>query len=168
MRTIARISPDPITEFPQMGGGSTGASVVDPGGARCSPIERARPAERARWARVRCRAGDPQPTRIGQDATGLEGERALRAGCVRESPRIENPYIHGAYLGLERAVRELGIRGRVLTPAAKEGFVPSLSLLARQKYDLVIGFGFFAAAAMDRVATEFPETRFAIIDLAHD
>jgi basic membrane protein A and related proteins len=62
----------------------------------------------------------------------------------------------------------LGIRGRALTPAPKEGFVPSLSLLARQKYDLVIGTGFFAAPAIDRVATGFPETRFAIIDVAHD
>ena len=95
-------------------------------------------------------------------------DRQLRIGLVTESPRIENPYIHGAYLGLERAVREFGIRGRVLTPAPKEGFVPSLSLLARQKYDLVIGFGFFAAAAIDKVATEFPETRFAVIDLAYD
>ena len=80
---------------------------------------------------------------------------------------IDNPYNHGAYLGLERAVRELGIRGRVLTPAPKEGYAPSLSLLARQKYDLVIGTGVFAAPAIDRVATRFPETRFAIIDVAH-
>ena len=56
----------------------------------------------------------------------------------------------------------------MLTPAPKEGYVPSLSLLARQKYDLVIGMGVFAAAAIDRVATGFPETRFAIIDAAHD
>jgi basic membrane protein A len=96
------------------------------------------------------------------------GERQLRVGLVTDSPRITSPYIDGAYLGLERAVRELGIRGRVLTPAPKEGYVPSLSLLARQKCDLVIGFGFFAAAALDRVATEFPETRFAIIDFADD
>ena len=87
-----------------------------------------------------------------------------------EPKGIDDPYNHGAYLGLERAVRELGIRGRVLTPAPKEGYVPSLSLLARQKYDLVIGMGIFAdaAAAIDRVATGFPETRFAIIDVAHD
>jgi basic membrane protein A and related proteins len=98
----------------------------------------------------------------------VSGGRRLRVGLVTESPRIENPYIHGAYLGLERAVRELGVRGRVLTPAPKEGFAPSLSLLARQKYDLVIGFGFFAAAAIDRVATEFSETRFAIIDFAQE
>ena len=95
-------------------------------------------------------------------------DRQLRVGLVTEPTGIENPYIHGTYVGLERAVRESGIRARVLTPAPKEGHVPSLSLLARQKYDLVIGFGFFAAAAIDRVATEFPETRFASIDFAHE
>ena len=77
---------------------------------------------------------------------------------------IDDPYNHLAYLGLERAVRELGIRGRVLTPAPKEGFVPALSLLARQKYDLVMGTGLAATSAVDSVAGRFPETRFAIID----
>ena len=85
-----------------------------------------------------------------------------------EPTGIDDPYNRGAYLALERAVRELGIRGRVLTPAPKEGYVPSLSLLARQKYDLVIGTTFFSAPAIDRVATGFPGTRFAIIDFAHD
>src|SRR5213594_4327226 len=75
--------------------------------------------------------------------------------------------MRGAYLGIERAVRELGVKGRVLTPAPKEGYAPSLSLLARQKYDLVFGTGSFTAAAIDRVATKFRETRFAIIDAAH-
>ena len=94
-------------------------------------------------------------------------ERRLKVGLVVEPTGIENPYIRGAYLGLERAVRELGVRGRVLTPAPKEGYVPSLSLLARQKYDLVVGFGFFAGAAIDRAAAEFADTRFAMIDFAH-
>jgi basic membrane protein A len=95
-------------------------------------------------------------------------ERRLRVGLVVEPTGIDHPYIRGAYLGLERAVRDLGIRGRVLTPATKEGYVPSLSLLARQKYDLVMGTGILVAPAIDRVATGFPETRFAIIDVAHD
>jgi basic membrane lipoprotein Med (substrate-binding protein (PBP1-ABC) superfamily) len=86
----------------------------------------------------------------------LVTEKPLRVGLVVEPTGIENPYIHGAYLGLELAVRELGIRGRVLTPAPKEGYVPSLSRLARQKYDLVIGFGFFAAAAIDESPPSFP------------
>ena len=80
---------------------------------------------------------------------------------------IDDPYNHLAYLGLERAVRELGIRGRVLTPAPKEGFVQALSLLARQKYDLVMGTGLAAAPAVDSVAGRFPETRFAIVDAGY-
>ena len=85
-----------------------------------------------------------------------------------EPTGIDNPYGRGAYVGLERAVRELGIRGRVLTPAPKEGYVPSLSLLARQKYDLVIATGGDTVPAVDRVATGFPGTRFAIVDVAHE
>ena len=94
-------------------------------------------------------------------------DRRLRVGLVTEPEGIEDPYNGGAYLGLERAVRELGIRGRVLTPAPKEGFVPALSLLARQKYDLVFGTGISTPRAVDSVAIGFPETRFAIIDSPH-
>jgi basic membrane protein A and related proteins len=94
-------------------------------------------------------------------------DKQLRVGLVIEPTGIDNPYNHGPYLGLERAVRELGIRGRVLTPAPKEGYIPSVSRLARQRYDLVIGTN-FAAPAIDKVATGFPETTFAIIDFAHD
>jgi basic membrane protein A len=88
-------------------------------------------------------------------------------GLVTEPEGIDDPYNRGAYLGLERAVRELGIRGRVLTPAPKEGFVPALSLLARQKYDLIIGTGIAAQRAVDSVATGLPETKFAVIDCSH-
>lgn len=107
-------------------------------------------------------------------------ERRLRVGLVVEPTGIDNPYYRGAYLGLERAVRELGVKGRILTPAPKEGYVPSLSLLARQRYDLIIGNNgaelglsgasphYVGVGAMQKVAVEFPETRFAIIDVAHD
>ncbi len=91
-------------------------------------------------------------------------DRQLRVGLVTEPAGIDDPYNRGAYLGLERAVRELGIRGRVLTPAPKEGFVPALTLLARQRYDLVVGTGLSTPWAVDSVATAFPGTRFAIID----
>jgi basic membrane protein A len=93
-------------------------------------------------------------------------DKRLRVGLVLEPTGIHGPYNRGAYLGVERAVGELGVKGRVLTPAPREGYAPSLSLLARQKYDLVIGT-FYLATAIDAVAIRFPETRFAIIDAAH-
>ncbi len=98
---------------------------------------------------------------------GRDGKRR-KVGLVLEPAGVEDPYSRGAYLGLEQAVQELGVRGRVLTPAPKEGYVPSLSLLARQRYDLVIGVGSFAAQAVDAVATRFADARFAIVDAPHE
>ena len=70
--------------------------------------------------------------------------------------------------GLEQAKSELGVDGRVLTSKSNADYVPNLSTLAQQKYDLVIGVGFLMADAMDTVAKKFPDTKFAIIDFAAD
>jgi basic membrane protein A len=67
--------------------------------------------------------------------------------------------------GLERAKSELGVEGRVLVSKANSDYVPNLSTLAQQKYDLVIGVGFLMADAMNTVASKFPQTKFAIIDV---
>jgi basic membrane protein A len=66
--------------------------------------------------------------------------------------------------GLERAKSELGVDGKVLTSKSNADYVPNLSSLAQEKYDLVIGVGFLMSDAMNTVATKFPDTNFAIID----
>ena len=66
--------------------------------------------------------------------------------------------------GLERAKSELGVDGRVLTSKSNADYVPNLSTLAQQKYDIVIGVGFLMAEAMETVAKKFPDQKFAIID----
>ena len=53
----------------------------------------------------------------------------------------------------------------MLTSKSNSDYVPNLSTLAQQKYDLVIGVGFLMADAMNTVATKFPDTKFAIIDV---
>ena len=96
-------------------------------------------------------------------------DKRLKVGLVLETPGVNDPYNGAAYLGLERAVRELGIKGRVLVPAPREGFFPSFSLLARQQYDLVIGISpVFQVDAIDTVAVRFPARRFAIVDVPHE
>ena len=67
--------------------------------------------------------------------------------------------------GLEDAKSQLGVDGRVLTSKSNADYVPNLSTLAQQKYDLVIGVGFLMADAVGTVAKKFPETKFAIIDV---
>jgi basic membrane protein A and related proteins len=67
--------------------------------------------------------------------------------------------------GLMQSEKDLGIQGRVLPSKANSDYIPNLSTLAQQKYDLVIGVGFLMADAMNTVATKFPNTKFAIIDV---
>jgi basic membrane protein A len=66
--------------------------------------------------------------------------------------------------GLMQAEKTLGIQGRVLPSHANSDYIPNLSTLAQQHYDLVIGVGFLMADAMATVAKKFPTTKFAIID----
>jgi basic membrane protein A and related proteins len=70
-----------------------------------------------------------------------------------------------AYHGLKRAGRELGIRTRVVESASAADYVPNYAALARQDFDLIIGVGFAQGDAIDTAATQFPETKFAIIDV---
>jgi basic membrane protein A len=66
--------------------------------------------------------------------------------------------------GLERAEEELGVEGRVFISEAASDYVPNLSRAARDGYDLIVGVGFLMGDALASVATQFPETSFAIVD----
>jgi basic membrane protein A len=70
-----------------------------------------------------------------------------------------------SYAGLKRAEAKLGVQGRVLLSKQNADYVPNLSSLARQHYDLVIAVGFLMTDAVDAVAPKFPGTKFAIIDV---
>ncbi len=72
-----------------------------------------------------------------------------------------------AYQGLKRAQKELGIRGDVYQSPSSQAYIPNLSQAARKHADLVISVGFDQAAAIAKVAKQFPDTHFAIIDVSN-
>ena len=74
---------------------------------------------------------------------------------------------HLAYVGLQNAQSELGVHGRVVQSKSPAEYVPNLSALARQGYNLVIGVGFTEIEAMKAVAKTFPKTHFAIVDVSN-
>jgi basic membrane protein A len=51
--------------------------------------------------------------------------------------------------------------------ASPADYIPNLSSLARQGYNLVIGVGFTEIDAMKAVAKQFPKTHFAIVDVSN-
>jgi len=79
----------------------------------------------------------------------------------------DRSFNHLAYVGLLRAGKELGVQTRVVTAASPQDYIPNLSTLAKQGYDLVIGVGFTEIDAMKAVAKLFPKTHFAIVDVSN-
>jgi basic membrane protein A and related proteins len=108
----------------------------------------------------------------GSNGTGSSGnssssstKKSIKVGLVTDIGGLnDRSFNQLANEGLERAKSELGVEGKVLTSKSNADYVPNLSTLAQQKYDVVIGVGFLMADAMDTVATKFPDTNFAIID----
>jgi basic membrane protein A len=71
---------------------------------------------------------------------------------------------HLAYVGLLRAESQLGIKGRVLPSNSNSDYVPNLTTLAQQGYNLIIPVGFLMADATDAVSKQFPNAKFAMVD----
>jgi basic membrane protein A and related proteins len=95
-----------------------------------------------------------------------EPEETLRVGLVTDIGGLnDRSFNFLASQGLKQAEEELGVEGRILESKSDADYIPNLSGLAEEGYDLVIGVGFLITEAVDRAATEFPDTNFAIVDV---
>jgi basic membrane protein A and related proteins len=109
-----------------------------------------------------CGSDDSESSGSGESA---EQGKKIKVGLVTDIGGLnDRSFNQLANEGLKRAQSELGIQGRVLTSRANADYVPNLSTLAQQRYDLVVGVGFLMAEAMNTVGKRFPQTNFAIID----
>jgi basic membrane protein A and related proteins len=102
----------------------------------------------------------------GGESTTAKGGEALRVGLVTDVGQLnDRGFNQLAFQGLQRAERELGVEGRVLESTSDAEYIPNHSALAEQGYDVVIGVGFAQGEAVAKVAQQFPDTKFVIIDV---
>jgi basic membrane protein A len=99
-------------------------------------------------------------------STSSQGGNEIKVGLVTDIGGLnDRGFNHLSYLGLQRAQSQLGIQQRVFQAKSTQEYVPNLSTFARQGYDLTIGVGFTEADAVDTAATNFPKSKFAIVDV---
>jgi basic membrane protein A and related proteins len=102
----------------------------------------------------------------GTSSTPASQGKKIKVGLVTDIGGLnDRSFNHLAYVGLQRAEKELGIQGRVLTSKSNADYVPNLTTLAQQNYDLIIPVGFLMADATDAVAKQAPKAKFAIVDV---
>jgi basic membrane protein A and related proteins len=76
----------------------------------------------------------------------------------------DKSFNHLAYVGLQ-AAQKSGVKGRVIQSNSPSQYIPNLSACAKSGAGITIGVGFLMTDAMDAVATAFPKSKFAIVDV---
>ena len=92
---------------------------------------------------------------------------AVKAGVVTDIGGLnDRSFNFLANKGLEDAEAELGAEGRVLLSKSNADYVPNLSTLGQQQYNMIVSVGFRMGDATNTVAGKFPNSNFAIVDFS--
>jgi basic membrane protein A len=98
---------------------------------------------------------------------GGDGAGHFRVGLVFDiGGRGDKSFNDAAYVGVDRAARELGVTASYLEPSGTGDREAALRRFAALGYDLVIGVGFLFSSDIDAVARSFPAVHFACVDYA--
>jgi basic membrane protein A len=102
----------------------------------------------------------------------ISGQSALaefKVGLVLDlGGKDDKSFNASAYQGATEAKQKLGIYLKYVEPTDDNAFEPMLRAFAQKDYDLIIGIGFAQKEAIGKVAAQFPQKHFAIVDAQVD
>jgi basic membrane protein A len=109
--------------------------------------------------------GDDDDDGGGGGDTAAEEQPAIKAGVVTDIGGLNDRSFNMlANRGIKQAQSELGVDTRVLISKSNADYVPNLTTLAQQQFDLIVPVGFLMADATNTVASKLPNANFAIVD----
>ncbi len=101
----------------------------------------------------------------GSSGGGGTPAKTFKIGLVTDTGGLnDKSFNHLAYVGLQKAISDLGVKGDVIESKTGDEYVPNLTNFATKGYDLVVGNGFLMQPAMGTVAGQFPNIHFAQVD----
>ena len=102
-------------------------------------------------------------------ASGVAAATEIKPAVVFDmGGKFDKSFNEGIYNGLEKFRNETGISYREFEVTNETQREQALRRMAQRGADPVIAVGFAQAPALDKVAREFPDTRFTIIDMVVD
>lgn len=97
--------------------------------------------------------------------TSVSGAAPLKVGlALDKGGRDDKSFNSAAYAGATEARKKLGIQLKTVESSDDSGLEPSLRTFAQKGFDLVIGIGFVMGEPLKKVAAQFPNTKFLIVD----
>jgi len=95
-----------------------------------------------------------------------EGQAKVKISLIYDTGgRGDLSFCDASYAGAKKATEEWKLELKEITPGQSTDIELALRQLARLKYDLIIGVGFLFQEPMSRVAAEFPNIKFAVVDV---
>ena len=101
-------------------------------------------------------------------AGGAQAQEVNPAVVFDMGGKFDKSFNEGVYNGVERFRQETGIKYREFEVTNETQREQALRKMAQRGSNPVLGVGFAQAPAMEKVAKEFPDTRFTIIDMVVD
>jgi basic membrane protein A len=110
--------------------------------------------------------GDDDDDGGGGGGGEAQGE-SIKAGMVTDIGGLnDRSFNFLANKGMEQAQSDLGTDIRVVVSDSNGDYVPNLTTLAQQQFDLIVPVGFLMADATNTVASKVPSANFAIVDFS--
>ena len=107
-------------------------------------------------------AASPTPSAT---ASATATPKPIQVGLVTDVGGLnDKSFNQAANTGRLNAEKDFGLKTSVIESKKQEDYVPNLTTFAQQNYDLVIAVGFLMQNAAWKVAKQFPNVKFAIID----
>ncbi|MGE4421477.1 MAG: BMP family protein [Pseudodesulfovibrio sp.] len=79
--------------------------------------------------------------------------------------KFDKSFNQAAHMGAEQFSQETGIKYRDFEPTNESQYEQALRRFASRGSDLIVVVGFSFASALEKIAPEFPNTKFVIIDM---
>ncbi len=93
----------------------------------------------------------------------------LKVGMVSDVGGIDDAsFNENTWAGLQRADEELAVCSQFIESQAQADYEKNITEFAEQNYDMIITVGFLLGDATSKMAEQYPDTKFAIIDFAYD
>lgn len=117
---------------------------------------------------VACQPAAPEPTPIPEEPEPPP-PAAVKACQVTDVGGIDDRSFNAtAWKGVEDAVRELGVEGKVLESRDAADYDRNLNAFIEEECDIIITVGFLLGDATAAAAEANPDQKFAIVDFAYD
>jgi basic membrane protein A len=112
--------------------------------------------------------GTLQALLIGLSVSVAAAEEIRPAVVFDMGGKFDKSFNEGVYTGVEKFREETGITYREFEVTNETQREQALRKMAQRDNNPILGVGFAQGPAMEKVAAEFPDTRFSIIDMVVD